>query len=109
MPPVVTNILESSPATRTRAKQGQGGRVRSDRNGEPETPTARTKKLKEEKRKAAKRAKLLETGQQTDPVETVELEKPGKSVLLVRRQGKEEENKQGKSKGLRPTTQQPGF
>ena len=101
MPPVVTNILESSPATRTRSKQGQGGRVRLDRNGEPETPTARTKrKLKEEKRKAAKRAKLLETVQQTDPVETVELEKPGKK-RVVGSGGKAKRKKTNRAKAKR--------
>ncbi|KAI2489636.1 hypothetical protein MHU86_24949 [Fragilaria crotonensis] len=111
MPPVVTNILESSPATRTRSKQGQGGRVRLDRNGEPETPTARTKrKLKEEKRKAAKRAKLLETVQQTDPVETVELEKPGKK-RVVGSGGKAKRKKTNRAKAKRappPPRNNPG-
>ncbi|KAI2491065.1 hypothetical protein MHU86_23509 [Fragilaria crotonensis] len=111
MPPVVTNILESSPATRTRSKQGQGGRVRLDRNGEPETPTARTKrKLKEEKRKAAKRAKLLETVQQTEPVETVELEKPGKK-RVVGSGGKAKRKKTNRAKAKRappPPRNNPG-
>ena len=114
MPPKEKNIWDpSSPAAHTRSKEQAGGHVRTGRNGEPETPTTRSKrKLKEEKRKAAKRAKLLETVQQTDPVETVEQEKPGKK-RVVRSGGKKTKRKKTNrakaKKAPHPPRNNPGF
>ena len=106
MPPKEKNIWDpSSPAAHTRSKEQAGGHVRTGGNGEPETPTTRSKrKLKQEKRKAAKRAKLLETVQQTDPVETVEQENPGKSKLFVRVVRRRREKRQTGQKRKRPHT-----
>lgn len=107
MPPRGKDLRDpASPASCTRSKhKEQGEYVRGDENGEPETPTTRAKrKLKEEKRKAAKRAKQLETAREKEPVETLEEEsrKKRRVVGSGKNKAKRKKTNTAKAKKVKP-------